>query len=267
MSPTRGGLLPFPFVSDITRYRGRLNDQQSAATYAGRFERGSRRRIDRREKRAVERILAGLKDCKSILDVPCGAGRFLPNLAREHKVLAMDVSEEVLQLARQRAAAQGVTAEFLHGDASRIPLPDAAVDAIFCNRLLHHIRSAAERSAFLKEFHRVARKYVVVSFFDYLAFGRVRLFFKRLKGRQVDYSGQPTLQQFREEVLQCGFAILGVVATGAFWTSQKYFVLARAPEEGHTTPSWFGDYPRAAQMPRSRLPDPCPAHGDDPGSY
>lgn len=158
----------------------------------------------------------------------------------------MDVSEEVLELARQRAAAQRVTAEFLHGDASRIPLPDAAVDAVFCNRLLHHIRSVAERSVFLKEFHRVARKYVVLSFFDYLAFGRVRLFFKRLKGRKVDYTGQPTLRQFREEVLQCGFEVLGLVPTGAFWVSQKYFVLARTPAEGHTTPPWFGDYPQAA---------------------
>ncbi|MHC1768397.1 MAG: class I SAM-dependent methyltransferase [Verrucomicrobiia bacterium] len=233
-------------MSDITHYRGRLNDPQRAATYAGRFERGSRRRIHRREQRAVERILARLTDCKSTLDVPCGAGRFLPSLARGRKVIEMDVSEEVLELARQRAAAQGVTAEFLHGDASRIPLPDAAVDAVFCNRLLHHIRSVAERSAFLKEFHRVARKYVVVSFFDYLAFGRVRLFFKRLKGRQVDYSGQPTLQQFREEVLQCGFGILGLVATGAFWTSQKYFVLSRTPEEGHMTSTGFGDSPHVA---------------------
>ncbi len=232
-------------MSDINHYRERLNDQRSATTYASRFERGSRRRIDRREQRAVKRIFDSLRGCKSVLDVPCGAGRFLANLAPGRTLSEMDVSEKILEVARQRAAAQGLKAEFLHGDASRIPLPDAAVDSVFCNRLLHHIRSAAERSVFLREFHRVARKYVVVSFFDYLAFGRLRRFLKSLKGRKVDYTGQPTLREFGDEVRQCGFEVLEVVPTGAFWVSQKYFVLAKKPAEGHTTPTWPGDFPKA----------------------
>jgi ubiquinone/menaquinone biosynthesis C-methylase UbiE len=214
-------------VSDIAQYRTRLDDPGRAAQYASRFERGSRRGIDRREQRAVQRIFSRLAGCDSVLDVPCGTGRFLANLACGRRISAIDYSAEALELARRRAADQGIAAEFLQGDASRIPLPDGAVDAIFCNRLLHHICSTAERSVFLREFHRVARKYVVTSFFDYLAFGTLRRFLKALKGRKVNYTGQPTLREFEVEVRQCGFEVIEVVPTGPFWVSEKYFVLKK----------------------------------------
>lgn len=210
-------------------YRGRLQGARSAQLYATRFERGGRRRIDRREQRAVRRILEGLPDCRSVLDVPCGAGRFLATLAANGRaVTGMDASAEVLALARQRAAQLGIPAEFTVGDAARLPLPDGSVDAVFCNRLLHHITAANERAVFLREFHRVARRHVVVSFFDYLAFGGLRRFLKALKGRKVDYSGQPTFEAFDREVRDAGFRVLRVVPTGPFWVAEKYFVLEKA---------------------------------------
>jgi len=98
---------------------------------------------------------------------------------------------------RARAARKaGVTARFVQGDAGATGLPDAGVDAVFCNRLLHHIRSALERAAFLRELRRVTRRYLVVSFFDYRSFEALRVFLKKLKGRKVNYAGQPTVEEF-----------------------------------------------------------------------
>jgi len=216
---------------DIASYRTRLQDQASAATYATRFERGSRRGIDRREQRAVRRIFAELPACRSVLDVPCGAGRFLATLAQDGRdVIEVDVAAEVLELAKRRAAELGLEARFVPADASRMPLPDNTVDAVFSNRLLHHITSAVERAVFLREFRRVARRYVIVSFFDYRAFGPVRQFLKRLKGRGVNYTGQPTLAEFGEEVDRCALRIRRVVPTGPVWVAQKYFVLEKPAE-------------------------------------
>lgn len=214
-------------------YRGRLQDAAKAAEYASRFERGPRKTIDEREQRTVQKIFSRLSDCSSVLDVPCGAGRFLTNLSRNNrKVTGMDTAAEVLEYARQRAVDLGIPAKFQQGDASKIPLPDASVDVVFCNRLLHHITSAEERAVFLREFNRVTRRYLVVSFFDYLAFGGIRRFLKKLKGRSVTYAGQPTLQQFRMEVERCGFRILEIVPTGPFWVSEKYFVLEKQVRRG-----------------------------------
>jgi ubiquinone/menaquinone biosynthesis C-methylase UbiE len=213
---------------DIASYRARLQDRTKAEQYANRFERGSRRRIDRREQRAVRRIFKSLPDCRSVLDAPCGAGRFLPTLAQCcSEVMGADISPEILEFARHRTESAGVPARLFQGDASQLPLPDNAVDAVFCNRLLHHIVKAEERAKILRELCRVARRYVVVSFFDYQAFGALRRFLKRLKGSKPNYKGQPTLAQFGEEAVQAGFGVREVVPTGPLWVSEKYFVLAK----------------------------------------
>jgi ubiquinone/menaquinone biosynthesis C-methylase UbiE len=126
--------------------------------------------------------------------------------------------------------------KFIQSDAAKIPLADGAVDCVFCNRLLHHILSANERSVFLREFHRVARKYVVISFFDYRAFGGIRKIFKALKGRKTKYDQQPTFAEFTEEVTRSGFNVREVVATGAPWVAQKFFVLEKFPFNGGSRP-------------------------------
>ncbi len=213
---------------DIASYSTRLQDTAEAEKYARRFERGSRARIDRREQCAVRRIFGKLPDCRSVLDVPCGAGRFLPTLAELcPEVLGADIAAEVLEFARQKAEVIGGRARVFCGDASKLELADGAVDAIFCNRLLHHILKLEERAGILRELRRVTRRYLVVSFFDYQGFGAVRRFFKRLKGSKPIYEGQPTLAQFTEEVTRAGFRVREVMRTGPFWVSQKYFVLEK----------------------------------------
>lgn len=213
---------------DIASYSTRLQDTAEAEKYARRFERGSRARIDRREQRAVRRIFGRLPDCRSVLDVPCGAGRFLPTLAEFcPEVMGADIAVEVLEHARQKADTTGGRARVFRGDASRLELADGAVDAIFCNRLLHHILKEEERARILKELHRVTRRYLVVSFFDYQGFGAVRRLFKRLKGSKPIYGGQPTIEQFRAETARAGFRERELVPTGPFWVSQKYFVLEK----------------------------------------
>jgi ubiquinone/menaquinone biosynthesis C-methylase UbiE len=217
----------------LATYKARLQNAEQAEKYARRFERGSRKRIDRREQAAVRRILSGLPDCKTVLDVPAGAGRFAATLGQAgRKVIGMDAAMEILQFARRRAESAGVRASFAQGDASRLALKDESVDAVFCNRLLHHILGREEREKILRELHRVTRRYAIVSFFDYKKFGAVRSFLKTIKGRQPPYRGQPTREEFSAEVARCGFAVAKIVPTGPFWISQKYFVLekSRAPD-------------------------------------
>lgn len=226
VSPRERGILAA--MSDTNTYSQHFQNAGTALNYATRFDRPSRRRINAREQKAVRKAFAPLKDCRSVLDVPCGAGRFLGVLAQENReVIEMDVAAEMVDLARERAGAVA-KARFMQGDAARIPLPDQSVDCVFCNRLLHHIVSAAERAVFLREFHRVTRRYLVISFFDYRSFGTLRIFLKKLKGRKVNYGAKPTLQEFRVEFAACGFREVSFIPTGLPWVSQKYFVLERA---------------------------------------
>jgi ubiquinone/menaquinone biosynthesis C-methylase UbiE len=215
-------------VAGISRYGRRLYDHTQAEKYALRFERGSRKRVNQREQAAVADIFSRLGPCESTLDVPCGAGRFLPVLSLNSRaVFEADISVEILSYSRQRAGSYPCACRFLQADASRLPLADGAVDCVFCNRLLHHIHSSQERMAILKELQRVTRRYAIVSFFDYQSFGRLRRLLKNLKGRQPQYHDQPSLAQFTAEVERCGFRALFLKPIGPFWMAEKYFVLAK----------------------------------------
>jgi SAM-dependent methyltransferase len=216
-------------LHDIQSYSTRLQDQKKAELYARRFETGSRRRIDQREQRAVAKVFSTLPDCHSVLDVPSGAGRFIKTLSQGgRRVIEVDVAFEILTYAQGEGVALKADAQAMQGDGSRLPLINGAVDCVFSNRLLHHIHRETERQALLREFHRVSRRYAVVSFFNYKGFGSIRGFFKRLKGRIPPYASQPTQEQFTAEVGQAGFRVREVVATGLPWVSQKYFVLEKA---------------------------------------
>jgi ubiquinone/menaquinone biosynthesis C-methylase UbiE len=215
-------------MTEIATYRARLQDPGRAAAYAARFERGSRRRIDRREQRAVRRIFSGLPDCQSVLDVPGGAGRFSAALSQgRRRVLTLDVAFDILKIAQDRTAGAPTSAGFVQGDASRLPLVDGAVDCVFSNRLLHHLRLPAERAVILREFHRVSRRHVVISFFDYHRFERVRRWLKGLKGRRVPPPQQPAWEEFRAELATCGLTVAEVVPTGALWVAQRFLVLRK----------------------------------------
>src|SRR5436190_6379936 len=161
-------------MAEAKIYRQRMQHAKRARLYAERFETGSRRRINQREQRAVAKIFDALADCRSVVDVPSGAGRFAQVLALDRELIEVDVAFEILEFARERAERAKLSVRFLQSDAAKLPLADDSVDCVFCNRLLHHILRAPEREVFLREFHRVTRRYVVISFFDYHAFGGVR---------------------------------------------------------------------------------------------
>lgn len=212
----------------LETYRTRLQSASEAEKYATRFERGARRRIDRREQRAVRRIFAELADCRSVLDVPCGAGRFLGALSEGGRlVIGADVAREVLEYAQERSTGLPARRAFLWADAAHLPLVEGAVDAVFSNRLLHHLLEAEQRAVILREFHRVARRVVVVSFFDYHAFGAARRWLKLLKGRRPRYDLQPSRAAFESELAACGLRVRARVPAGPFWVAQKYYVLEK----------------------------------------
>ena len=213
-------------------YDARFQNQQNAKGYADRFERPTHRHINQREQRTVAKILGSLSDVASVLDMPSGAGRFLPTLLRPgRRLIEIDVAHEMLQLSRQRVeegpTGNGSRVSWVQGSAFGLPLGDGAVDCIFCNRLLHHFHTPEERIGILRELRRVTRRYVIVSFFDYHRFGPLRVWLKRLRGRRPDYSGHPTKAGFDGEVAQAGFNTVSITPTGPLWVAQVYYLLER----------------------------------------
>ena len=96
----------------------------------------------------------------TVLDAPCGAGRFSEILAsRGARVLALDLSPAMLRTAARVAAGAA------RGELERLPLADRSVEGALCFRFLHHVPSSAQRARILAELTRVSKSFVVVSFF------------------------------------------------------------------------------------------------------
>jgi ubiquinone/menaquinone biosynthesis C-methylase UbiE len=66
-----------------------------------------------------------------VLDVACGAGNTAIAAARRFATaVGLDYVPELLERARQRAAAEGVEVEFVEGDAQELPFEDASFDVV-----------------------------------------------------------------------------------------------------------------------------------------
>lgn len=101
--------------------------------------------------------LLGDASGKAVLDFGCGSGQNSLLLARRGaKVFAMDISESLLRLARQRVAVNGIDSgvHFFAGSAHDIALADESVDIVYGIAILHHL----ELPRVAREMKRVLRK-------------------------------------------------------------------------------------------------------------
>jgi SAM-dependent methyltransferase len=79
---------------------------------------------------------------QTVLEYGCGDGtNTLPLVWRGAKVIALDISPELIEIARARMKVNSVTSdvEFIVGSAHDVPLPDESVDVVFGMAILHHL--------------------------------------------------------------------------------------------------------------------------------
>lgn len=140
-------------------------DTDVAADYdQHRFVTPARQRRNARKWRAIERALGEAGAVATILDVPCGTGRFTGALAeRGHLVVGSDISLEMMRVAARKGPRHPNFAGHLQADVERLPLRTGAVDCVVCIRFMFHV-DAATRVRMLREMARVSRRWLVVDY-------------------------------------------------------------------------------------------------------
>jgi demethylmenaquinone methyltransferase/2-methoxy-6-polyprenyl-1,4-benzoquinol methylase len=103
-------------------------------------------------------MLSGVGPGSSALDVCCGTGDFAFALRRavgpEGRVVGTDVSEEMLQVAREKCGRNQLYVEFQTGDVLDLPFPDGGFDACTVG---FGIRNVPDITRAFSEMRRVCR--------------------------------------------------------------------------------------------------------------
>ncbi len=106
----------------------------------------------------VALVAAGLvPEGGTVLDIGCGAGADTIFVARlGFRAIGVDTSVKAIEIARTRAAEDGIVADFRLADATALPLADDSVDFAMDRGCLHVIDEDLRRD-YARELHRVLR--------------------------------------------------------------------------------------------------------------
>ena len=141
--------------------------EQHAKAYFQKHTDGLARKLSNwRDQQIARTALKIAGNPTSVLDVPCGTGRFWDVLTENPKrhVYASDNSQKMIDIGLQYREKQLIKKiHTFKASAFSLPLSDGYVDNIFCIRLLHHIGYSEDRLKLLKEFHRVSKSTVIIS--------------------------------------------------------------------------------------------------------
>ena len=145
----------------------------------------------RREIKCILSSLSHLPRGATVLDLPCGTGRLLPELAaRGFEVTEADSSSHMVELARQYAGQCGLQMppeRFAVANVLKTPFGDGQFDAVVCNRLFHHFSEPQVRRDALRELKRISRSTIVASFFCNLSFDGMVFHIKQsMKRKKAD---------------------------------------------------------------------------------
>ncbi len=85
-----------------------------------------------------------------VLEVAIGTGRSLPFYTAASSLTGVDLSPEMLAIARMRAEERGLPVDLREGDAESLPVDDSAYDTVVCSLSLCTIPDAAAAIAEMK---------------------------------------------------------------------------------------------------------------------
>lgn len=197
-----------------------------------RFSTPERQKRNVRKWAAIRKALALTTGVRTILDLPCGTGRFTGALAREgFEVVGSDISLEMLKKAaslEEKGKADGqhkTIFGYLQANAEHLPLRSDSLDCVVCIRFMMHV-DPATRVRMLREFRRVSRRWVIVDYRHKYTFRYVltHTFGKLGLGRTpLDRVSRAGLEQ---EFRDAGLSIRSVIRVSAPLLSDKWVVLA-----------------------------------------
>jgi ubiquinone/menaquinone biosynthesis C-methylase UbiE len=192
-----------------------------------RFSSPERQKRNARKWAAIRKALSQATGVRTILDLPCGTGRFTGALAREgFEIVGSDISHEMLAKAAsipdgQQEAIRG----YVQANAEHLPLRNDSLDCVVSIRFMMHV-DPATRVRMLREFGRVSRRWVVIDYRHCYTFRYVLTHTLGRLGLGRTPLSRVSRKELEQEFQDAGFAIRDVIRVSTPLLSDKWVVLA-----------------------------------------
>ena len=174
--------------------------------------------------------VAELRKGETVLDLGSGGGIDVLLSAKRvgptGMVYGLDMTEEMLNLARANAARAGATnVEFRKGLIEDIPLPDASVDVIISNCV---INLSTDKPAVIREMYRVLRPGGRLSISDVVAADELSPTDRAERGSYVGcIAGALSFEEYHDELERVGFVDISIDPTHVE-VAQMYGAIVKA---------------------------------------
>lgn len=176
-------------MSKVRRYEGR------------RYTSPDQRLVNYLESRIIEAYLDELcRPGDSVLDMPCGYGRFVPTLRERFGTLVCaDRNWAMLTRTQERFRQRTVSVQLV---SDRLPFVNNSFDAITCIRLLQHLHADDQRLNTFAEIGRIARRGAVITVYQDSGLHGLIHRARRLKRLTCD-----RMKHLEHQLDQCGLRI------------------------------------------------------------
>jgi ubiquinone/menaquinone biosynthesis C-methylase UbiE len=194
-----------------------------------RFSSPERQKRNARKWAAIRAALREATGVRTILDLPCGTGRFTGALAREgYEIIGSDISLEMLHKAAAQETQNGQQLSirgYVQANAEALPLRNDALDCVVSIRFMMHV-DPATRVRMLREFGRVSRRWVIVDYRHCYTFRYVLTHTLGRLGLGRTPLSRVSRKELDQEFAAAGFAIRKVIRVSTPLLSDKWIVLA-----------------------------------------
>ena len=141
-------------------------------------------------KQALARALESIPGTDTILDAPCGSGRFTGFFHENgYSYFGGEISMEMIRLLVKETKGWKGTPPLVRCDAEHLPFKDNVFDCVVTIRFLNHNIPSSVREEILKEMRRVSKKWLIVMAHRLKRVGPfvfLKVFIRRLFGRKTD---------------------------------------------------------------------------------
>jgi ubiquinone/menaquinone biosynthesis C-methylase UbiE len=174
------------------------------------------------KKRAIGKALAMIGPIQSILDLPCGTGRFRSFLARRgYQVIGADISYQMMLISKRKQDRFPDYQGYSQCDAENISFKENSVDCVLSIRFMFHLPPHVRKNALL-EMRRITRRWVIVDF----RYSTLKTFARKI-GTLLHLGREKTrldLEEISRELAGLGFKVHKIIRVLPIFSEKVIFV-------------------------------------------